>query len=60
MKNEIYEFRQEDAFRFANSIGANTKIKGKELHFQYCPYCRGGKKRDKFTFSINLNDGRHT
>ncbi|MBR5596512.1 MAG: AAA family ATPase [Lachnospiraceae bacterium] len=58
--SELYEFKQEDAFRFANSIMAQTKIKGKELHFQYCPYCNGGKKRDKFTFSINLNDGRHT
>ena len=60
MSNEIYEFRQEDAFRFANSIGAKTKIKGKELHFQYCPYCHGGKNRDKFTFSINMDDGRYT
>lgn len=58
--NEIYEFKKEDVFRFANSMGAQTKIKGKELHFQYCPYCHGGKNRDKFTFSINLNDGRHT
>lgn len=60
MKNEIYEFKQEDAFRFANSIGTHTKIKGKELHFQYCPYCHGGKNKDKFTFSINMTDGRHT
>lgn len=60
MSNEIYEFNQEDAFRFANSIGAKTKIKGKELHFQYCPYCHGGKNRDKFTFSINMGDGRYT
>ena len=59
MTNEIYEFKQEDVFRFANSTGAQTKIKGKELHFQYCPYCHGGKNRDKFTFSINLQDGRH-
>ena len=58
--SELYEFKQEDAFRFANSMMAQTKIKGKELHFQFCPYCKGGKKRDKFTFSINLNDGRHT
>ena len=60
MINEIYEFKQEDVFRFANSTGAKTKIKGKELHFQYCPYCHGGKNRDKFTFSINMDDGRYT
>lgn len=60
MKNEIYEFKQEDAFRFANSTGAKTKIKGKELNFQYCPYCNGGKRKDKFTFSINLDDGRYS
>lgn len=54
----MYEFKQEDAFRFAQSIGAKTKHKGRELEFLYCPLCYGGAKKDKGTFSINMNDGR--
>lgn len=54
----IYEFKEEDAFRFSREIGANSKRKGDELQFQLCPYCLGGKsKKDKGTFSINLKTG---
>lgn len=54
-----YEFKREDAFQFANSTYAKTNIKGNELHFTYCPYCNGGKSKDKGTFSINLNTGQY-
>lgn len=57
MKFSPYEFKKDDAYRFANSIGVTTKERGDELHFSTCPYCRGGSKRDKMTFSINLNSG---
>lgn len=57
MKFTPYEFSKEDALRFANHIGIMTKERGDELHFQTCPYCRGGSKKDKMTFSINLNSG---
>ena len=50
----IYEFAAEDAYRFAQSQNIRTSRRGKELQFQYCPYC---KSKDKFTFSINLEDG---
>lgn len=56
--NSMYEFQPEDAFRFASFVGGNPKSKGNELQFQLCPYCHGGKSRDKNTFSINLKNGQ--
>ena len=60
MKNNIYEFQSDDAFRFAQFVGAQYLPKGNELQFKLCPYCRGGKNRDKNTFSINLKTGQYT
>lgn len=55
----IYEFQEEDAFRFSKEIGATSKRKGDELQFQLCPYCLGGNgRKDKGTFSINLKNGQ--
>lgn len=55
----IYEFQEEDAFRFSSEIGATSKRKGDELQFQLCPYCLGGNgRKDKGTFSINLKSGQ--
>ena len=53
-----YIFRQEDVFDFANVINAETKLKGNELFFKFCPYCHGGG-HDKETFSINLETGAY-
>lgn len=53
----IYTFNQEDAERFAHSVGAKTRRKGNELEFVYCPYCKGGGK-DKGSFSINIKTGQ--
>lgn len=52
-----YELKQSDIYGFANSAGAETHEKGRELFFKYCPYCHGGEHRDKNTFSINLDKG---
>lgn len=57
MKYLPYEFKREDAYGFANSVQIQTKERGDELNFAYCPYCRGGSKKDKNTFSINLGNG---
>ena len=54
----VYEFSREDAYRFRSHVGIQAKEKGKELEFLFCPYCYGGKKKDKSTFSINLNTGQ--
>jgi len=52
----MYEYKVQDVFDFANFVGAETKQKGDELFFKYCPRCKGGGA-DKNTFSINLGDG---
>ena len=54
---ELYEFKKEDAYRFASAVHAITHEHGNELQFKYCPYCKGGEHRDVNTFSINLNTG---
>ena len=52
----MYDFKSKDVFDFASFIGAETKQKGNELFFKYCPQCRGGGD-DKDTFSVNLQTG---
>lgn len=52
----MYDFKSKDVFDFAEFIGAETKQKGNELFFKYCPLCHGGGG-DKETFSVNLQSG---
>ena len=52
----MYDFKSKDVFDFAEFIGAETKQKGNELFFKYCPRCHGGGG-DKETFSVNLQSG---
>lgn len=52
----LYEFKAEDAERFAREHGPFRR-KGNEIVFERCPYCRGGSKPDKLTFSINAYTG---
>lgn len=51
----IYNFKAEDAERFAKAHGIRTKHRGNELVFLKCPYC---KADDNNTFSINLTTGQ--
>ena len=53
----IYEFRPEDAERFAARNGYSVFRRRKELVFRKCPYCGSGS-RDKNTFSIDLTTGK--
>lgn len=53
-----YKFNQQDAWDFARTIGEQPKMKGDELHFRICPYCKGGDSRDSNTFSINMKTGQ--
>ena len=52
----MYDFKSKDVFDFASFIGAETRQKGNELFFKYCPQCHGGGD-DKDTFSVNLQTG---
>lgn len=54
---ELYQFKPDDAYRFAREGGYEAWKSGDELHFKLCPYCHGGSHHDKDTFSINLNTG---
>lgn len=49
----FYEFKERDAYDFANSLGIETRIRDNELQFKKCPYCGGGN-HDDWTFAINL------
>lgn len=54
----IYEFKPEDAWRFARERNIEAKPRGDELQFITCPYCDGGRRGDKGTFSINMKTGQ--
>lgn len=55
----MYEFKKEDLYLFLSAVGnPPTKEKGKEMFFGLCPYCHGGQKKDKLTFSINTTNGQ--
>ncbi|MEO2716671.1 hypothetical protein ABHA56_13730, partial [Blautia wexlerae] len=52
------DFKREDVYEFARASGIQNKQRGDELQFLYCPYCNGGKNRDKYSFAVNLNNGQ--
>ena len=52
-----YEYNLQDVIDFASTMMTEKKEKGDELFFAECPYCHGGKHRDKDTFSINMKNG---
>ncbi len=55
----MYEFQEQDAYDFARHVGAAAVRVGNELRFKTCcPYCNGGARRDRDTFSINLGSGQ--
>lgn len=57
MARELYQFKPDDARRFARQSGIEYWESDDEIHFKYCPYCRGGDKPDTKTFSISLQNG---
>ena len=52
-----YIYSRNDIYELSRVLSAETRQKGEELFFKYCPYCHGGGERDKDTFSINLETG---
>ena len=52
-----YQIKVDDILGFASTVNTETKQKGKEIFFKYCPYCGGGLSHDKETFSINTESG---
>ena len=58
MRYAPYEFKREDAYRFARIVKIHSWERGNELWFKSCPYCRGEGKSNEKTFSINLETGK--
>ena len=54
----MYEFEEQDAFRFAQEQGISARRQGDELVFKYCPYCKRTEKGNQSTFAINLKTGQ--
>lgn len=52
------EYSPDDAWRFQRESGIPAVQKGNEIRFDSCPYCRGGKNHDKWTFAIYLPTGQ--
>ena len=56
IRSDYYQPTREDIIRFAEFTGIKYKVRGDEVTFQYCPYCKS-RSRDQRTFSINLETG---
>lgn len=53
-----YKMTIEDLLGFAGFINAETKRKGDELKFKYCPYCGTNMPSDdEWKFGVNINSG---
>ena len=52
-----YVLKQEDIYGLIAKIGAVTHRKGNEEVFDLCPYCNGGRNKDRNTFSLNVVTG---
>ena len=53
-----YVMNREDLDGFAEFIGAETKVKGKDLFFRYCPKCgSSAPKDDEWKFAVNWKTG---
>lgn len=52
-----YVMNEDDLWGFISAMGVKTKVHGDEVQFEYCPYCNGGAKKDKWKFGINRNTG---
>ena len=55
MPKQIYEFNPTDAVNFAIFVHSKYHYVGKELTFEFCPYCK--PQHDRNTFSINCQTG---
>lgn len=54
----LYEFKEDDAYRFAKHVNIQAFERGNELWFRTCPFCHGKGKSNEKTFSINLQTGQ--
>lgn len=53
-----YEFKKEDAYRFADFVNIPAQEHNGNLHFKWCPYCRDRKADNAKAFAIDLKTGQ--
>ena len=53
----MYEYNQDDAFRFARHVGIPVHTERGNLVFNKCPYCQGETNK-KYKFAIRLDNGQ--
>ena len=53
-----YQFKTSDIYDLVRFIGADVQVKGEEVNFLYCPFCKGGEHGDKYKFYINTKTGK--
>ena len=54
-----YQFKADDARRFARFINYSVSEQGDELRFMVCPFCKADARKDRRKFSINLTTGAY-
>lgn len=54
-----YAMNEDDLWGLVAALGAKTKVHGDEVQFEYCPYCHGGSKQDKWKFGVNRKTGAY-
>jgi len=54
-----YVMNEDDLWGLITALGVKTKTHGEEVQFEYCPYCHGGTKKDKWKFGINRKTGAY-
>lgn len=52
-----YVMNEDDLWGLVAQLGVKTKVHSEEVQFEYCPYCHGGSKGDKWKFGINRKTG---
>lgn len=55
----MYELQFGDVERLSAFAGAKTRERGDEIQWEACPFCRGGRNRDKWTFAISRTNGAY-
>jgi len=48
-----------NAIELAHKHLGQYKIHGKEIQTLYCPFCNGGGSKDKYTFSLSIDNGAY-
>ena len=54
-----YVMNEDDLWGLISALGAKTRVHGDEVQFEYCPYCHGGQKKNKWRFGINRKTGAY-